>query len=284
MLSVIVPVYNESASVTQTLKGLLDELSRRDMATEVIVVDDGSTDGSAELAAKVEGARLIRHAFNRGYGAAIKTGAREAKGDIVVTFDADGQHNPADVWKAADAVRDGVFVIGDRGHRHRSPLWRSPGKWVLARLVNFLARQPVPDFNSGLRAVHRKEIAAVLDLCADRYSFSASSTLALHGRDLRIASVPIDVHPRIGASSMRMSAGMETIVAILRVSMMFDPLRIFLPAAIVTGLGALGWLTYEIAVRRNVSDTCVVLILASLQLFLLGLVADQVAAVRKTSR
>jgi len=287
LISVVIPVYNEADAVRATLEEVLAELKSRDVDSEVIVVDDGSTDSSAEIVEEMEDASLIRHHRNRGYGAAIKTGVRKARGDVVVTFDADGQHDPKDVWKLVDALEPGAFVIGDRGKKHHSPLWRGPGKWLLARLVNLLARERVPDFNSGLRAAWREDFLAVEHLCADRFSFSASSTLAFRGLEIRLASVPIEVRPRKGRSSMRLAAAFDSLIAILRISMMFDPLRIFMPLSALAGAVGFAWLVQGLffgSEKPNISDVCVLLLLTSLQLFLLGLVADQIAQVRRDQR
>lgn len=286
MISIVIPVYNEADAVRATIEEILAELRSRDVESEVVVVDDGSTDGSVEVLQAMAEIVFVRHDGNRGYGAAIKTGVRKAKGDIIVTFDSDGQHDPKDIWTLADALEPGTFVVGDRGKKHHSPLWRAPGKWALARLVNLLARERVPDFNSGLRAARREDFLAVEHLCADRFSFSASSTLAFRGLEIRLVSVPIEVRPRQGRSSMRLSAAFDSLMAILRISMMFDPLRIFFPTAVVVGLAGMGWLVYGVffSKKPNISDLCVLLLLTSMQLFLLGLVADQIAQVRKDQR
>src|SRR5262249_21400669 len=151
--SIVIPAFNEAATVRETVDGL----AAAHPGAEIIVVDDGSTD-STVAALDGSGARVVRHGRNRGYGASLKTGIRNAAHDVVVFCDADGQHDPKDVGRVVAEMDGADMVIGRRQKVMHSTLWRMPGKWVLGLLANYLSRTKIPDLNSGLRAV-RKDVA-----------------------------------------------------------------------------------------------------------------------------
>ncbi|HEX9076452.1 MAG TPA: glycosyltransferase family 2 protein, partial [Anaerolineae bacterium] len=143
-ISIIIPAYNVEASIGTTLSGLGEWQSR----AEVLVVDDGSTDCTGEIA-KRAGVRVIRHMHNKGYGAALKTGIRAATGDIIVMMDADGEHNAGQISTLLDAFDDNDMVVGARGKGSHAPMLRRPGKWILSQVANYLAETKIPDLNSG---------------------------------------------------------------------------------------------------------------------------------------
>jgi glycosyltransferase involved in cell wall biosynthesis len=283
--SIIIPCFNEGQvihEVVTNLKAFLDQ--QAEAAYEIIVVDDCSTDDTPEILKRLEGIRVIRHPINRGYGASIKTGIRQARSDFVATYDGDGQHNPADLLNLCRKIHaeDWALVIGARTKLLHSSLWRMPGKWVLGWLANFLSRTKIPDLNSGLRVFRKEIISRYLHLCSDRFSFSTTSTLILLNRGYSLAYVPITVNSRQGKSTVSLMTGYETLLLILRVVCLFDPLRVFIPASVFLVLSGilLGIYPYFI-IKRGLTTGSVLVILAGVLIFFFGLLADQISALRK---
>jgi len=283
--SIIIPCYNEGQIIREVVTELKAFFSQQSEASfEIIVVDDCSTDNTLEILKTMEGVRVLRHPLNRGYGAAIKTGIRHSQGVFVATFDGDGQHNPADLMHLCQKIHseDWALVVGARAKLLHSSLWRMPGKWILGWLANFLSRTKIPDLNSGLRVFRKEIISRYLHLCADRFSFSTTSTLILLNRGYSLAYVPIEVKSRHGKSTVSLMTGYETFLLILRVVCLFDPLRVFIPASvflIITGI-LLGIYPFFI-LKRGLTTGSVLVILAGVLIFFFGLLADQISSLRK---
>ncbi|MCB0014005.1 MAG: glycosyltransferase family 2 protein, partial [Anaerolineales bacterium] len=246
-VTVIIPAFNEAASISTVVSDLVG--AALPFIAEIIVIDDGSSDETGRLA-EIAGARLVRHRQNRGYGAALKSGIRAAQTEFVLTYDADGQHRPdqlAALWTAHEAAD---MVVGARQALLHSPLWRMPGKWLLNLMANYLMRRRIPDLNSGLRLMRREVISRYLHLCPNGFSFSTTSTLALLSRGYDVLFTPITVAPRTGRSTVSLRAGLDTIVLILRIAALFEPLRIFVPASLLSGLAGVLWgIPYALAGR-----------------------------------
>ncbi|NJN99767.1 MAG: glycosyltransferase family 2 protein, partial [Anaerolineales bacterium] len=253
-LSVVVPVFNEGEAVNRTLSQLKEFSQQHHW--EVIVVDDGSTDDTVLQILQYTAEpylRLVQHGYNRGYGAALKTGIRQATADFVATMDSDGQHDPNELLKLLPCCQDNDLVVGQRTQLVHSQLWRMPGKWFLGWLANYLTRQSIPDLNSGMRLFRRPVILKYLHLCSDRFSFSTTSTLVFFNRGYRVAYVPIQVYPRQGKSTVKVSTGLETIILILRIMTLFEPLRIFVPTSFVLCLLGILWAVPYAVQARGIS-------------------------------
>ncbi len=283
--SVIIPCFNEGQAIARVVHDLKDFLDQQANGLfEIIVVDDGSTDNTPVVLQDVPGIRVHRHPVNRGYGASIKTGIRLAAGQFVATYDGDGQHNPADLWRLCQKIQqeDWALVVGARTKLLHSSLWRMPGKWALGWLANFLSRTKIPDLNSGLRVFRREVISRYLHLCAERFSFSTTSTLIVMNRGYAVAYEPIQVNSRQGKSTVSLMTGYETFLLILRVVLMFDPLRVFVPASLLLVISGilLGIYPYFI-LKKGLTTGSLLVILAGILVFFFGLLADQISALRK---
>lgn len=271
------PTFNEEKIIATVLESLL-KLKKDDW--EVIVVDDGSTDRTSDIINSFSGIKVIRHPKNKGYGAALKTGVKNATGEYIITLDSDGQHNPEYITELLEHIKKYDMVATYRTPKIHSNLWRMPGKWLIGRLANYLSRNKIPDLNSGFRVFKKDIVSKYLHLCPNGFSFSTTITLTLLCEGYDIKFVPIKAQKRIGKSTVSIKAGFETILLILRLVTLFNPLRIFIP--ISAFIGSLGlFLLFQDMINKNLNDSTVLLILASILVFLFGLMADQMAHIRR---
>jgi glycosyltransferase involved in cell wall biosynthesis len=276
-LAIVIPALNEARAIGQVIEAIDKRCAG--LPYELVVVDDGSTDGTAEVAERF-GARTIRHRHNRGYGAAIKTGIRSVDTDFVLTMDADGQHRAEDVVRLWRARGDSDMVIGQRSSLIHSALWRMPGKWVLGWMARRLTGRRIPDLNSGLRLVRRDVALKYLHLCPEGFSLSTTLTMALLSRRYEVRAVPIEVARRAGKSTVSLSTGLDTLILILRIATLFNPLRLFLPAsALAATFGILWGVPYALA-GDGVSVGSMLALVTSVLLFALGLISDQISQSR----
>ncbi len=275
--TIIVPAFNEAAAIGRVVRDLIAHYPDY----EVLVIDDGSTDGTGAIAAAA-GARLIRHEYNKGYGSSLRTGCRAALGDIVVCFDGDGQHDVTDVQRLIDEIGPYDMAVGARVRDSHEPLIRRPGKFILVHFANFLAGVKIPDVNSGLRAFKREVILQYLHLMPSGFSFSTTSTFAMLKSGRPVKWIPIRVERRLGTSSVSQPRhGLQALLLIVRLTTLFEPLKVFLPVSVTFLLIAVGFLIANLLAGRNVPQTSVITSVASITVFLMGLVMDQVAALRR---
>ena len=274
-LAVIIPVYNEEAAIGATLDALVAHGVAQ--SAEIVVVDDGSTDGTAEVVRKYP-VTLLRHPVNMGYGASLKTGIRHAGAEYVITMDSDGQHSPADLDRIRTALEQYPMVIGERDDKDQVQS-RKFGKWIIRKVGEFLVERKLPDFNSGFRGFRRRRVLCLLHLMPNGFSFSTTSTLAFMKLGHPIGTVPIHVAPRVGRpSTVRpVRDGTKTLMLLLRIIMLFNPLKIFVPASMVFGLWGFVLGCVNIAVTHRVSNGAQILMVFSMLLFFFGLLADQVS-------
>jgi glycosyltransferase involved in cell wall biosynthesis len=227
--------------------------------------------------------RLVRHRSNRGYGAALKTGIRQARGEVIVITDADGTYPPEYILQLLEALEDCEMAVGARtGEAVKVPLLRKPAKWFLKKLGSFLAQRNIPDLNSGLRAFRKRDVMPLFGILPSGFSFTTSITLAMLCNDMRVEYIPIDYHKREGRSKIRpLPDTAKFLLLVLRTICLFNPLRVFVPLAaalLVSGLIRLGW---NVIVSRNIAELEVMLILGGIQIGAFGLLADMVARLRR---
>lgn len=282
-LSVLIPAYNESAGIGRTLEELVTYIDMEE--TEVIVVDDGSTDNTADIVRGFPEVRLIQHDVNKGYGTAIKTGTRAAVGEIIAWYDADGQHRPEDLKKVVDEIvtKNLDYCIGVRGKDSYVDKTRVLGKFILRLFLRIVTFKRVTDFNSGLRAFKREILLRYLSLLPKRFGASTVTTLLMQEEDYNGSEVPIVVRQRIGKSSVKqIKDGVRTIMLILNVILLFHPMRVLgssggvmiLAGLIYGGICALQW-------HGGFPVFATVLIIFGIQLFCFGLLSHQISRVRK---
>jgi len=272
----VIPAYNEEAAIGDVIKSLKEELPD---SFEIIVINDASIDKTGEIA-RSNNVRVITHKVNRGYGASIKTGMRNANNETIILFDADGQHDIKFLPNLLEAFENSDMAVGHRQNIPSETLWRVPGKWVIHKLANFLSAKKIPDLNCGFRIFNRTLLLRYEHLLSNRFSFSTTSTLVLLGEEKEISYVPIRVHSRIGHSNVNIRTGFQTILTVIRMIVQFNPLRVFLPLTFSTGFLTGLFFIYDIF-TVSISNTTVVLFLATIMLFSFGILADQIANIRK---
>jgi len=280
-LTIVIPAFNEAQGIRQVLQNLTTALREQHIDALVIVVNDGSTDETLKQAETVESVRVISHSYNKGYGAAVKTGIRAAKTEWVLTYDADGQHTPEHVALLLPYLKEDCDMIVGKRKGYKGPWLRQPGKWLIGTVANHLTGQRIPDLNSGLRAFRRTAFLHFEHLFPNGFSLSTTSTVCFFKERLNIQYVPISINKRTGKSSVRPRDALKTFMLILRLIMLFSPLRIFLPASVILSCITAALIAYEFIMYKNFSDAGVALLTATGLLFCFGLLADQVAALRR---
>jgi glycosyltransferase involved in cell wall biosynthesis len=276
--TIIIPACNEEDAIGEVLTEMQSVMDAIPIQYQLLVIDDGSTDATAE-AARAVGVQVLQHPENRGYGAALKTGIRHAQHNTIVITDADGTYPNEDIPAMLAEATYYDMVVGARtGEQVQIPLARRPAKWAINTLANWMAGVKIPDLNSGLR-VFRKEVAQqFFPILPDGFSFTTTITLAMLERGYKVKYIPINYHKRAGRSKIRpIYDTLNFIQLVLRTTMYFAPLKVFLPIAIALAILGIAIMVYsKIVLDRLMDVTVVVTFLAALQIAMAGLLADLV--------
>lgn len=277
-VSVVIPAYEEAAHVADGIQAVRKVLDASSWRYEIIVVDDGSSDGTGEAAAAT-GVRVLRHRRNRGYGAALKRGIEAARHDWILITDADGTYPAEAIPSLLDRAADNDMVVGARtGDSVKIPLLRRPAKSFLRWLASYLAGQPLPDLNSGLRLMRRDLVERYVHLLPSGFSFTTTITLSAACNDHPVEYVPIDYHARLGESKIRAWHAYEFTLLILRTIVFFNPLKVFIPLGVVLAVAGGAKFVYDVT-RNNLSESAVLAFLGALIIWAVGLLADQNARI-----
>jgi glycosyltransferase involved in cell wall biosynthesis len=278
--SVVIPAFNEAASVASVVTSLRAAASWH----EIVVVDDGSSDDTAAHA-EAAGACVVRHPYNKGNGAAVKTGIRNTSGAFVLIVDADGQHPAADALRLVAALAEYDLVVGARSGRTQSGLARRIGNAALNALASYLTEQRIPDLTSGFRAARRECLVEFLHLIPNGFSTPTTTTLAFIKAGYSVRFEPIDAAQRQGESKIRLgSDGFGFFLILLKVITIFSPLRIFVPISVGAFLLGAGYGAWTIATQSHVTNSSVLLIVLSVVIFLVGLISEQISSLRFEGR
>ena len=276
-ISIIIPSYNEE----QTIQRLIENIKELGLNNaEIIVIDDGSTDGTFERASGC-GVRVIRHPYNKGNGAAIKTGIRNATGDILVMMDSDGQHNPNDILCLLDDIDRYDMVIGARSRSNFSFNHRDIANHIYNLFATYLAGMKIHDLTSGFRAI-KKEVAQVfITMLPNGFSYPTTLTLGLIKSGYSIKFVPIKANKRVGNSKIKLFRdGIGFILTITKIGSLYSPLRVFLPVSFVFFLLGLIYYAYTFFTQQRFTNMAALLISTSVIIFMMGFVAEQIAQLR----
>ena len=276
-LSIVIPAHDEEAGLAMVVRGIQAALQESAQPFEIIVVDDGSNDRTAEIAAGLD-VTLIRHTERRGYGAALKTGIRAAVGEWILICDADGTYPPDAIPALLALAPTNDMVVGARtGPIVDTPLLRRIAKGILRRLASYLSESVIPDLNSGLRVFRKDAATPYFPILPSGFSFTTTITLALLCNGGSVAFVPINYHRRRGRSKIQpVRETLNFIILILRTITYFNPLKVFAPISVVLGLLFLVSLGYDVFVLENVTEKSLILLIGSLQLLGIGVIGDVV--------
>lgn len=278
--SIVIPAFNEAGSIGAVVRDLNAAAPWR----EILVVDDGSTDqtGSEAVAA---GARVIRHPYNKGNGAAVKTGIRQTTGAFVLIIDADGQHAPADAARLVSHLGAYQLVVGARSGRSQATASRRLGNALLNAIASYLTEQRIPDLTSGFRAARRECLVEFLHLLPNGFSTPTTTTMAFIKAGYSVRFEAVDAAQREGTSKIRLGAdGLQFFLILLKVITIFSPLRIFLPISVAAFFVGAAYAVWTIATQSHVTNSSVLLILLSVVIFLVGLISEQISALRFEGR
>lgn len=284
-LTIIIPAFNEEKAIGKTIENLLPYAKTN--GWKITVVNDGSTDKTLQVLEKIEDIKVISHKINRGYGASLKTGISDTKTGLIAFYDADGQHNPEELEKLWKTWDDHDMIVGKRSKGSHFSLARAPGKWILGKTANFLSGKKIPDLNSGLRIVKRDIINKYIQLFPDGFSFSTTSTIAFLGDKRQVEYIPVKSSKRIGKSSVnQIRDGLNTILLIIRLIVLFNPLKVFIPASLF--LVFVG-LFYEIiwgyvySPHLKLLPGALLTFLTGVIIFFFALIMDQISQIRRNS-
>ena len=276
-ISIIIPVFNEA----ERLLELVNSIHALELkSSEIIVVDDGSTDGSADVAI-TGGANVIRHPYNIGNGAAIKTGIRAARGRLLVLMDGDGQHKPQDIRRLLTESRDYHMVVGARSKGSRLRFHRYVANVVYNILASYVTRFKVKDLTSGFRVLSRSDALRFIDLLPNTFSYPTTLTLAFLRSGLTVKYVPIQTLYRAGQSKISlMTDGIRFLLIITKIATLFSPFRVFLPVSLFFFLSGLTNYAYTYLTQYRFTNMSVFLLTTAVIVFMLGLISEQIALLR----
>ena len=279
-VSVVIPACNEAEAIGDVVR----ELASAAAWHEIIVVDDGSADGTGEAAARA-GARVIKHPYNKGNGAAVKSAIRAASGEFILIIDGDGQHKPSDAVALVARLGEYDLVVGARSSATQAGSTRRWGNAMLNRLASFLSDRAIPDLTSGFRCARREYLLEFIHLLPNGFSTPTTTTLAFLRAGYNVAFHPVEARQRAGNSKIKLTRdGPKFFLIVLRVITIFSPLRIFVPVAAISFLLGAGYGIYTLITETHVAPTAALLITLGVVILLIGLVSEQISALRFDGR
>ena len=280
-LSIVLPAKNEAAAIGATVEKIHAQLLQMQIVgeIEVLVVNDGSTDNTAAVA-QAAGARVVHHPYSKGNGAAIKTGARAASGEVIVFMDADGQHDPADIPRLLDKLAQGYdMVVGARQRGSQASVGRGLANRFYNWFASYMTGHKIEDLTSGFRAVRADKFREFLYLLPNGFSYPTTSTMAFFRAGYSVAYIPIHAAKRIGKSHIRLLRdGARFLLIIFKIGTLFSPLKIFAPVALVMFLLGTGWYGWTFFTLHRFTNMSALLYTGSVMTFMMGLISEQITA------
>jgi len=279
-ISIILPVYNEELGIKSVLENIYTAIKDLVYSCEVLIIDDGSTDNTLEIAEKFP-VSIYQHPNNLGYGAALKTGLANANSDIICIVDADGTYPVKDIPKLVDTLieKNLDMVVGARVNANAAiPSIRKPAKWVLGQLAKLSVGANIPDINSGFRVFKRDAAINFINLLPNGFSFTTTITLAMLNNQYSVKFVPIDYYHRIGKSKINpFRDTIKFLLLITRIALYFAPLKVFLSISFIMMLFALFWGFFSLLVLGRLADiSTLVIFLSAIQIGAIGLIAEHI--------
>jgi glycosyltransferase involved in cell wall biosynthesis len=278
--SIVIPAFNEALAIGELVGSLRQAAAWR----EIIVIDDGSTDDTATRARNA-GAAVVRHPYNKGNGASVKTGIRSAVGEFVLIMDGDGQHRSTEALKVLARLGEYDLVIGTRSPDAQANSGRRIGNALLNRLATYVTGQRVLDLTSGLRGARREYLREFLHLMPNGFSSPTTTTLAFIKAGYNVRFEPVIVQRRTGASKVRIATdGIRFFLILLKVVTIFSPLRLFLPLSLAAFMLGAGYAVWTAITQSHITNSSVLLIVLAVLILLVGLVSEQISSLRAEGR
>ncbi len=275
-ISIVIPAMNEGASIGDVVSRLRSNAQWR----EVLVIDDGSSDDTAARAAAA-GAVVVRHPYNKGNGAAVKSGIRRATGEFVLIVDADGQHRPEDAVRLVQSLGEYDLVVGARSAETQATASRRAGNALLNWLASYLTGRPIPDLTSGFRGARRSCLREFIHLLPNGFSTPTTTTLAFVKAGYSVTFLPVEARSRSGQSKIRFARdGAKFLLILLKIVTLFSPLRVFAPVSAAALLVGMAYGLANLIATGKIPNGAVLLILFAVTVFLVGLVSEQIASLR----
>jgi len=275
-VSIVIPAYNEEGGISSSIKDVIAAMDASDYSYELLIVNDGSTDRTAELAVEA-GARVINLPENMGYGAALKAGIKRSRYETIVITDADGTYPAEVIPTLISELGDYDMLVGARtGENVAAPLVRKPAKWVLRKLASYLAGRHIPDLNSGLRVIRKDLVRRFVHLLPSGFSFTTTITLASLCSGSLVKYSSIDYHARIGKSKIKPSHAFDFLLLIIRTIVYFNPLKVFLPLGGLFFLAGFSKFVYDVYIG-NFSESALLGFIGAAVLWAVGLLSDQIS-------
>ena len=279
-VSIVIPTYNEGAVIADVVTAL----AASGPWHEIIVVDDGSQDDTCARASSA-GAIVVRQPYNKGNGAAVKSGIRRATGEYILIVDGDGQHSAGDARRLVSRLGEYDLVIGARSAATQATHTRRFGNSALNGLASYLTGRDIPDLTSGFRAARREYLCEFLHLLPNGFSTPTTTTLAFIKAGYSVTFEPTDARPRVGNSKIRLARdGFKFFVIILKIVTLFSPLRVFLPISLAAFVVGAAYAVWTAITQHHVTNSSVLLIMLAVIVFLVGLVSEQISALRFEGR
>lgn len=274
-ISVVLPAKNEAGAIEQTIKGI----KGLELVHEIIVINDGSTDSTKEIA-ETAGAKVISHPYSKGNGAAIKTGARNATGDIIIFMDADGQHDANDIFKLIERIEEGYdLVVGARQKGSQASIGRGIANKLYNNLATYMSDHPVEDLTSGFRAVRAEKFREFIYLLPNGFSYPTTSTMAFFRAGYSVTYVPIHAAKRIGKSHIHpLKDSIRFFLIIFKIATLYSPLKMFLPFSVLLFILGTGWYGYTLYEYQRFTNMSALLYTGSIMIFLMGLISEQITS------
>ena len=276
-VSIVIPAYNEARAIGDVVR---DVLGLGLPHAEVLVVDDGSSDGTGEAAAAA-GARVVRHPYNQGNGAAVKSGLRAARGARIVLMDGDGQHLAREVPVMLGELERYDMVVGARNFAGQAGVNRFVANTLYNGLASYVTEFRVEDLTCGFRAVRRDAVLPFLSLLPNTFSYPTTLTLAVLHSGLTVKYVPIEARARVGKSKIRLlDDGLRFFLILTRIATLYSPLRVFLPVATFFFFSGVGYYLYTFCTAHRFTNFGLFLLITAVLIFMIGLVSEQIALMR----
>ncbi len=276
-LSVILPAKNEAHNLQALLPRVQAMLTGVNRDAEIIVIDDGSTDGTRQVC-EAHGVRVISHPYSSGNGAAVKTGARAARGEVLAFMDADGQHDPELIPRLLDKLDEGYdMVVGARTAQAHAGAHRFAANAFYNWFASWMIGRPVPDLTSGLRVARSERFRRFLYLLPNGFSYPTTSTMSFFRSGYPVAYVPVPVQRRVGRSHIRLLRdGLRFLLIIFKIGTLYSPLKLFVPISAAFFMTGLGYYLYTYVTTNRFTNMSALLFVTSILVFVVGLLSEQI--------